>query len=87
MNDIFLWEIEDARALITDLQGDPHAFDFQMQMQPAAHEDNTSICYTVTVLFGSQRALYYGGYGLDWVGHFEFDLRQGVFGKQFTSKG
>lgn len=86
MNDLFLWEIEDARGLISEMRGDPNAFDFLMQMHPAAHHRDTTVRYTVTVVFDGRPVQYLGGYGLDWVGQLELDICRGVFGREFGKK-
>ena len=84
MNELFLLEIEDARALIKDMRGDPTAFDFQMQRPFAVNDGKPARCYNVVVELNGQRVLYQGGSGLDWVGHFEFDLYRGVFELEFN---
>ena len=81
MKDRFLLEIEDARALIAQMCGDPNAFDFEMQRTPAVHDEHAAPSYTVTVGLRGQRVQYLSGYGLDWVGQFELDLWRGVFGR------
>jgi len=84
MNDLFLLEVDDARALIRDMRGDPNAFDFQLQIQRPSRYGSPSGFYTVVVDLDGQYVHYQGGYGLDWVGHFEFDLCRGLFGRKFN---
>ena len=86
MNDLFLLEIEDARALIEEMCGDPNAFDFEMQRTPAVHDARPAPGYTVTVGLRGQRVQYQGGYGLEWVNDFELDLCRGLFGRQLKKK-
>jgi hypothetical protein len=83
MNDLFLWEVEDARNLILEMQGDPTAFDFAMLMPPEIHDESDCIRYTVAVTFDCHQVQYLGGYGLNWVDHLEIDLCRGVFGCTF----
>ena len=42
---LFLLEIEDARALIAQMCGDPNAFDFEMQRTPAVHDEHAAPSY------------------------------------------
>ena len=80
MNDLFLLEIEDARALIEETCGDSNAFDFEMQKTPSVFDDRAAPRFTVTVSVRGKRVQYQGGYGQDWVNAFELDLCRGLFG-------
>ena len=86
MNDLFRLEVEDACALIKNMGADPNAFNFERQGQMVVRDGYPTRCYTVIVDFNGQRLHYQGGYGLDWVGHLEFDLCRGLFGRRFNRK-
>jgi len=79
MQEIFLLEVEDARARIKDLGLHANAFEFQKQPSKSVREDEITDSYVVVVVFGNHIVPYQGGYGLDWVTHFEYDLCSGLF--------
>ena len=80
MVELFLLEVEDARTVIGDGGGELSAFEFVMDLDPAARVGGP-MRYRVAVLFKDQRLMYQGGTGMDWVGHFDADVRRGVFGR------
>jgi len=86
MQDLFLLELEDARALIKGR--DMHVDAFKFQMYPSATVADTPGTdeYIVAVVFGHHVVQYQGGYGMDWVAHFEYDLCNGVFEREFARK-
>ena len=79
MNDLFQLEVEDARALVRDMRGNPDSFYFDRQERLMIQEGCPTRCYTVMVECLVKKRHYQGGYGLDWVHHFEFDLCCGIF--------
>jgi len=86
MNDPFQLEIEDARALIEEMRGNPNAYCFHRQKASASSAGNPDRCYTVIVELGAQRMLYQGGQGLDWVAQLEFDLCRRAIARRSVMK-
>ena len=80
MVDLFLREIHVARERITNLGGDPNAFEIALLMQPGVRSTTGPNVYTVEVVFEGKHILYLGGAGLDWLTDFECDLWWGVYG-------
>jgi len=79
MQDLFLLELEDARTRIKDMRLHANAFEFHKQPSKNVREDGITESYVVVVVFGNHIVRYQGGYGLDWVTRFEYDLCSGLF--------
>ena len=86
MQDIFTLEVEEARTLIKGMDMHVDAFKFQMRPSATVADAPSTDDYTVAVVFGHHVVQYQGGYGMDWVAHFEYDLCNGVFDRKFTKK-
>ena len=86
MTDIFLLEVEDARALIKELGMHTNAFNFQRQASQTVRDDAIIEHYIVMVVCGNHVVQYQGGYGMNWVARFEYDLCNGLFGSKSHPK-
>ena len=86
MTDLFLLEVEDARALITDLGLHASAFNFQKQTSQTMRDDAGTEHYVVMVVFGNHIVQYPGGYGMYWVARFEYDLCNGLIDRKLHPK-
>ena len=86
MQDFFLLEVEDARALIKGRDMHVDMFEFQKYPSATVADIPGTDDYTVAVVFGHHVVQYKGGHGMDWVAHFEYDLCNGVFDRKFARK-
>lgn len=82
MDQLFQWEVEDARALIENAGGDPDALEVVRLVEPGAFDGSESTRYTVEVRYAYRQVRYLGGAGLYWVEDFELDLARGVYGAE-----
>ena len=85
MNHILL-ELDAASEILQRLRVSGQEFLVKIEPGPTATGGKPRSRYTVTVEHMGICLKYLGGFPLNWVTHFEEDLRRGAFGSQYCGK-